>query len=161
MAHDNRLESIALPGRTLAKSLDFSGRSRRTEVVYYWIVTGLLNTIFAFFISMLVPLVMALVMNLILELTLVLPSFALLARRLHDQDRSGWWALILPAIVILDILKTIRFISVISGAKSGADVAPSPIEPWIGLPLAFAALILTFLPGTIGLNRFGPDPRLR
>ncbi|KQX18660.1 hypothetical protein ASD39_18820 [Sphingomonas sp. Root50] len=160
MAHNNKTEYIALLGRTLAKSLDFSGRSRRTEVVYYWIATALLSTVFAFIISTLLPLVAALVINQILKLTFALPFFALLVRRLHDQDRPGWWALMLPAILSLDILATIRFILVIYGAGSEADTDPSPIELWIGLPLVFTALVLTFLPGTIGLNRFGPDPRL-
>ena len=56
-------------------------------------------------------------------LTLI-PAFAVLARRLHDTDKSAWWMLLL-------------------------------IIPLAGIIL----LVFSFLKGTDGENRFGPDPR--
>lgn len=72
---------------------------------------------------------------------LVLTSYqrvALYARRLHDVNGSAWWLLlIVPAMIIGEVL----FGSL--GAVAGA------------LPM----LIVAFIPGTMGPNRFGEDPK--
>lgn len=54
-----------------------------------------------------------------------IPNLAVTVRRLHDQDKSGWWILI-------------ALIPLIGGI-------------WL--------LILYFVEGTRGPNRFGPDPK--
>jgi uncharacterized membrane protein YhaH (DUF805 family) len=54
-----------------------------------------------------------------------IPNLAVTVRRLHDQDKSGWWILI-------------ALIPIIGGI-------------WL--------LILYFVEGTRGPNRFGPDPK--
>lgn len=74
---------------------------------------------------------------------------AITVKRLHDRDKSAWWLLayfVLPGLY-----------------KQFEDRLPDSY--WI-LPLGLASAILTlaafvetgFLRGTIGLNRFGPDP---
>jgi len=98
-----------------------------------------------------------LVAKLVLGLLLSIPFFALFARRLHDQNRSGWWAMILPVILGLNIVHSVRFILL----EPNAALEPtSATTLWIGLPLAIAYLVLTFIPGIDGDNRFGADPRL-
>lgn len=74
----------------LSKYATFSGRSRRSE--YWW---------FALF-NLLVSLVGAGVdaalgrplIQFVVALALLLPNLAVLVRRLHDTNRSGWWVLI-------------------------------------------------------------------
>lgn len=56
-----------------------------------------------------------------------IPNLAVTVRRLHDQDKSGWWILI-------------SLIPLIGGI-------------WL--------LVLYFIDGTPGPNRFGPDPKAR
>jgi uncharacterized membrane protein YhaH (DUF805 family) len=58
-------------------------------------------------------------------LAVFIPNLAVAVRRLHDQDKSGWWILI-------------GFVPLIGGI-------------WL--------LILYFIEGTRGPNRFGPDPK--
>jgi uncharacterized membrane protein YhaH (DUF805 family) len=53
-------------------------------------------------------------------------------RRLHDRDMSGWWYL--GFIVLSNI-------------------------PLLGILIALGYLVLMFLPGTPGPNRFGEDPK--
>lgn len=65
-------------------------------------------------------------------LVTILPSIAVTVRRLHDRDMSGWW-----------------YLGVIIGS----------LIPLINILISFGFLILMFLPGTPGPNRFGPDPK--
>ena len=82
----------------------FTGRAARSEY-WYWVlfvliggaVTGILD--YAMFSeSEVSPL------NAIFNLVLFLPSLAIGIRRLHDQDRSGWWTLIAFTIIGLVVL---------------------------------------------------------
>jgi uncharacterized membrane protein YhaH (DUF805 family) len=59
-------------------------------------------------------------------------SIAVTVRRFHDRDMSGWWYL-------------------------GLTVAG--VIPFIGFLGSIAFLVLMFLPGTPGSNRFGSDPK--
>jgi uncharacterized membrane protein YhaH (DUF805 family) len=75
-----------------------------------------------------------------LQLALDLIFLWLAVRRFHDQDRPGWIALIPTAL----------------GAAMAAGL---PIPGSVALLLVLATLVGLFLPGTIGPNRYGPDPR--
>ena len=104
----------------------FTGRARRKE---FWqfqvvafaissvlmIVDGILGTKTASGIG---------ILGGIFSLAILLPNIGVLIRRLHDTDRSGWWAL-LGLIPIANI----------------------------------ALLVFMFIQGTVGSNRFGPDPK--
>jgi len=63
----------------------------------------------------------------------------LAARRFQDQDRPGWIALAPSAFLFVVLLV--------------------PLPPPIALLGLIAFVIVLFLPGTIGPNRYGPDPR--
>lgn len=65
-------------------------------------------------------------------LVTIIPSIAVTVRRLHDRDMSGWW-----------------YLGVIIGS----------LIPLINILISLGFLILMFLPGTPGPNRFGPDPK--
>jgi hypothetical protein len=70
----------------------------------------------------------------LLTLAIYLPLFAAVARRLHDQGRTAWFAFALPiTFLALDIL--------------------TPLSLYIG----FLGIAGGF--GTPGPNRYGPDPR--
>jgi uncharacterized membrane protein YhaH (DUF805 family) len=159
MAYDSEAENIALLKRSLLGTFDFSGRSRRTEVVYFFIATALLNGALGFAVSSFLPWKAAQVTNWIIEIVLGLPLFALFARRLHDQNRTGWWTLILPIVFGLNVIKSFRLVTL---SPDEFMTTPNPLAPydlWIGLPLVIAYLVLAFIPGTVGENKFGSDPR--
>jgi uncharacterized membrane protein YhaH (DUF805 family) len=84
-----------------ANYVNFSGRSIRSEY-WFWVlfaslagaVTGILDgVIFSASNPGLTPI------SGILGLATFLPSLALVVRRLHDLDRTGWWLLIAFTII--------------------------------------------------------------
>lgn len=85
----------------------------------------------------------------VIFLGLFFSSIAVAIKRLHDRDRSGWW--VVPFLVLPGLL---------NGASAGVA---NPTTVFV-LQIASAALAiwglieLGFLRGTIGANRFGPDP---
>ncbi len=141
------MEWMILPYK---RYFDFSGRSRRLE---YWMFV-LFSLIVA---SVLFALIMAGGLNfaalsnpealdmsfgplfwlggLLLSLFWLgslIPGIAVVVRRLHDRDMSGWWYL---GIIVASMIPIINFIA------------------------GIAFLVLMLLPGTPGSNRFGPDPK--
>lgn len=75
----------------------FTGRARRKE---YWMFT-LFNVIAVIILSILDGILGLVsyetglgILSGLYSLAVLLPSLAVLVRRLHDTDRSGWWALI-------------------------------------------------------------------
>ncbi len=81
---------------------DFNGRARRTE---YWFYI-LFYILFAIALSFVDAALTAGVLSTLYALALMVPSLAVLVRRLHDTDRSGWWILIgfVPVIGLLVLL---------------------------------------------------------
>ena len=71
---------------------NFNGRASRSE--FWWFQMFLLIFyFFVFVLSIRLPIVGPMLAGLVL-LANLLPSLAVLARRLHDSDKSGWWVLI-------------------------------------------------------------------
>jgi uncharacterized membrane protein YhaH (DUF805 family) len=77
----------------------FSGRARRAEYWYWTLFTLLLNVAILVAGGRLLGPTMASTLYMVASLGLLLPSFGVLIRRLHDTDRSGWWCL-LPITII-------------------------------------------------------------
>jgi uncharacterized membrane protein YhaH (DUF805 family) len=77
----------------------FTGRASRSEY-WYWVlfnvIVSALTTlidIFVFPSSEISP------VNSVAMLALLLPSIAVLARRVHDIDRTAWWLLLLLTVI--------------------------------------------------------------
>jgi uncharacterized membrane protein YhaH (DUF805 family) len=93
----------------LSQYVGFSGRARRSEYWWWALFTALLGVVAAVLDTALGTNMDGSttgVIGLIVELAILLPSLAVLVRRLHDTDRSGWWILIalipiVGAIVLL------------------------------------------------------------
>jgi uncharacterized membrane protein YhaH (DUF805 family) len=86
----------------LKKYADFSGRARRRE---YWMFV-LVNFVISCVLAGLGYVSSAFnVLSYVYTLAVLIPSFAVGARRLHDTGRSGWWLLIglipLVGVIIL------------------------------------------------------------
>ena len=123
----------------LRRYFDFSGRSRRLEY-WLWAIFVFVGFIVAMILD--VKLLGAGTMTssselgegtasasfnisgggpitLVFLLLVLIPGLALAVRRMHDQNRSGWWILV----------------------------------PLVGM------IMIMFIGGTPGPNRFGPDPK--
>lgn len=168
-AGENRI-SLRLALRALAHAFRFSGRSTRSELASFYIV-GTIATMFhvswdgsASGSPLLVDL------GLIWSAIWSWPLFALTVRRLHDQDRSGWWA----SIIVLMILSCLTLYLLPDDPTSNTSVSFPGLKPHhVGSsPIAWlcsgiflitipALWIMSLMPGTIGPNAFGSDPRLR
>jgi len=88
----------------------------------------------------------------LLFLTVYFSGIVIAIKRLHDRNKSGWWAvafLVLPGLL--------------QGAASGI------VEPGTALTLNIVSTVLGLwgviemgcLRGTVGQNRFGEDPLLQ
>ncbi len=101
-------------------------------------------------------------------LALIYAAFAVAVKRLHDRNKSAWWLLVfylLPAL-----LNGPRQMAVFHAMHDGTFLARHGGGLAMGGPLAIiaggaAAIIslwafveLYILRGTVGDNRFGPDP---
>ena len=154
MAYNPTSENFAHLRRVMTGLADFKGRSGRTEFLVFLILMIVING---------VGLVVADVTNhgsllqydQYLQFALWLFAIPVFARRLHDQNRTGWLALMVPAILGLKLYGQILF-----------DARQLPI-PELGYPfnvaefiLVIAFWVLVVWPGTDGANRFGQDPRL-
>lgn len=81
----------------LSKYVDFSGRASRSE--YWWFI------LFSFICQVVAEIIHP-NLSVIVVIAFLLPSLAVLARRLHDIDYSAWWILlflipIIGAIILL------------------------------------------------------------
>jgi uncharacterized membrane protein YhaH (DUF805 family) len=86
-----------------SKYITFSGRARRAEY-WYWTLFVVLVNVAAVVLPIVVPRQPAIgLLSTALYLVLLLPGFAVLVRRLHDTDHSGWWFL-LPLTIIGSIV---------------------------------------------------------
>ncbi|MWP49803.1 MULTISPECIES: DUF805 domain-containing protein [unclassified Gilliamella] len=90
---------------------NFNGRARRQEYWMFMLFSFLLNIALSIVSVILVSISTSLVsvtniISFVVWAALFLPSLAVTVRRLHDTDRSGWWALValvpfIGAIVLL------------------------------------------------------------
>jgi len=116
----------------LRKYVVFRGRARRPEY-WYWLLFQVLLTILALALDAATfdrtwgP------FHLTADLGLFLPTLAVMVRRLHDTDTSGWWVVI-PLI--------------------GIAIPPIAVIALIGW---IALFVQTCRRGTAGANRFGPE----
>jgi uncharacterized membrane protein YhaH (DUF805 family) len=99
-------------------------------------------------------------------IALVVASIALAVKRLHDRNKSGLWLLVFWVVpFVLDIIAFAPMIETMSkgGAQPDAFMVPQTGLAIVCRLAAFLISIWAFvelycLRGTIGDNRFGPDP---
>lgn len=157
MAYVKIMPTLSLFGRSLIDWVHIGGRARRSELLLYGMLTSLL----------LLPLTAndALwldgwrdrrLFEIGLSAVQALPMMAIFVRRLHDQDRTAWWVLLMPPVLLDNLWREWRFATY---DLTRLLDTPDPLPVWAGVPLVLGIWLLYLLPGTIGPNRYGPDPR--
>jgi len=106
-----------------SRYVDFAGRSSRSE--YWWAQLGLflIGLVVGFIAGLLGEL--AIIVIGIFYLAIIIPSIALTVRRLHDNDKSGWWILI-AFVPILGGLY-LFYLFVIKGTTGPNRFGPDPL----------------------------------
>jgi uncharacterized membrane protein YhaH (DUF805 family) len=108
----------------------------------------------------------------LLSLVVLWPSIAILVKRMHDRNKSAWYLLaqFVPSILLVIAACAWLGPTVIAMVTAGSDAeVPSPSLNFAGVSaivlgvVLFGVAIWFFVEfgcmrGTIGPNRFGPDP---
>lgn len=117
----------------------FSGRARRKEYWMFFLISALISIVLTLLDILLGTYSMEYEVGLfsgLYSLLILIPSIAVVVRRLHDTDRSGWWILI-SLIPLIGVIVLFVFICLDSqpgtnrfGAnpKEAASQTLSPIE---------------------------------
>ena len=148
--------------RPFARFADFSGRASRAE---YWgfallvLLVGLIAVVIELRFAL--PRIAFVFGPLTLPLALVtfVPGLAVLTRRLHDVNLSGWWALVMWAPYLASVLYFYDRSSLGMDMLFDSDFMPvmlllSSLQALGG----FALLSLLVQRGTRRRNAFGDDP---
>jgi len=199
--------TVPLIFQPLVKYADFQGRARRSEfwlwVLFRFVLSRFVSALaFAFigpgfmqfslhakdyagdpeqflraYFAALSPMMHVLPFLSLIGLALLLPTLAVKVRRLHDINRSGWWALLpyvtlFAGLIVFCILGGTTVFTTLAAHPHG-DLPDSDtlklVFGFIGtaflcilLPeiIAWIVMLVFFVTeGTKGPNRFGPDPK--
>ena len=171
----------------LKKYANFKGRARRSEfwwfVLFMFIVYFLASFLAGFIASFMADAlglnasVVAMVVLAAIMLALVVPSWAVSTRRLHDTGRSGWWVaigiilelaycvsytrLMWPILDKLDSTNPYQLASQMSGVMmdSPALATTLSLSGMALLVLFIIMLVFTVLDSKWTENKYGPSPK--
>lgn len=162
----------------LKKYADFSGRAPRAEYWWYTLFVVIVACVAMIVESMFRLPKMFLMygpLTLLFMLATFVPSLAVLLRRLHDTNRSGWWAGVFWAVYAAYFWSIRGMLSAVSSFDPNnpnpdpeavnAIVTQSHGSIYLGMMLGLAVLVLAIVllvflcqAGTNGDNKYGPDP---
>jgi uncharacterized membrane protein YhaH (DUF805 family) len=130
----------------------FQGRLNRkpywmTAVVIIALMIVLIVIAIAFFVEREIGAIAVVALIALLYIPLIWVGLAVGAKRLHDRDKSAWWLLLFYAVP-----------SILSSAADRIE-GGGIILHLVSFAITIWAIVeLGFLRGTIGPNRYGPDP---
>jgi uncharacterized membrane protein YhaH (DUF805 family) len=138
------------------------GRLTRAPFIAFMLPMKLLSTaiLTAKYISL--PLIPAFALGLIaLQLVLAWPQYAIIVKRLHDIGRSALFAIHIPVYMIawLYYLFFFYYLSHLQPLNLLPYVAYNLLEKIVVFYGYVLFFVLAFVPGTKGMNLYGPHPR--
>ncbi len=100
----------------------------------------------------------------LLWLISLIPLSGAVTRRLHDTNRSGFWAL--PVLIcqlsgFALLWLTAREVMEMSEFAIPAFLVPLVINNLVGFGFTILLIVFCVYDGTVGPNRFGEDPKIR
>ncbi len=113
----------------LRKYAVFTGRARRKEYWYYFLINFLIITALLLIDNLLGTLDQEAGMGLLsglYALAVLIPGIAVAVRRLHDTDRTGWWVLIALIPIVGPII--LIFFLIQDSTKGNNRFGPNPKE---------------------------------
>lgn len=120
-----------------SKALDFRGRSSRSEF-WWW---TLFATLLSFGVAIIGHAIALPILSPLLALVMLIPNLSITFRRLHDIDKTHWWiAALIPIGLVAGLL------------------ASTLLGPLLLLATCVVLIIWFCKAGTVGENRYGPDP---
>lgn len=146
---------LRLCWRVIRNPFDFLGRSSRTELLLYYIVTGLIGGV----VPAMTPLAWRASVAFIYYCVVIVPMPALMARRVHDMGKPGWWAAPGWLIVLVtaygmwrsSLLGPYQNFSIFDGTGTAGFIVGAITICYLGM-LALAP--------PLGDNCYGADPRM-
>lgn len=136
---------------TIKKPLNFKDRAPRSE--YWWCYLFLVIANIVMSIIGLIPIIGQIV-YLVWSIYAIFISLSAFVRRLHDLNHSGWWIIAPYVLVIIGVFATLIGYGIQAESFAYIGISLSVIAG-IGFIVLF---IMAMLRGTVGPNRFGPDP---
>ena len=124
-----------------ARYTDFQGRSRRSEYWWVFLAVMIFSVIGGFLVGLLGGLAggqlnqigfLLLAILGLANLAIIIPGIALMVRRFHDLDQTGWLVLVFLLLAFI---------------------------PLVGLLASIGQIIWFAMPGTVGPNKYGADPK--
>jgi len=147
--------------RPIQKYADFSGRAPRAE--YWWFVLAM---VILFVLLTIVESIVGLnkmvfgvygPLTTLLWLGVLVPSLSVGVRRLHDTNRSGWWLLLMVPYAIAGVMM-VRSMSASAATGTVPGFGAAGLVGLVGFVCVIVLLVFYCLAGTLGDNRYGPDP---
>lgn len=165
--------------RPLTHYADFQGRSHRGEYLLFMTAQAVLAgnaAVLSIRLAMSGTLDTAHVLPVLLSVALVsgaallVPNLALQARRLHDSNRSAVWLVLASPSLIAPIMLIGWGIKLLEQVTAGdvpeatllaslGQMGTAGLIGFIGLICNMILFGLMLVPGSVGPNRYGPDPR--
>lgn len=131
------------------KYADFKGRARRSEYWWFALFTFIIGLVVSF-----IPFV-----NIIVCLGIILPSWAVTVRRLHDTGRSGWWVIAPFGTTMLGSLMMSFSLGLVC-FSSGAEILGGIFVIGTIVYLADIIMIIWLIQdGKPEANKYGPSPK--
>ena len=134
--------------RFFKKYATFNGRASRSE--YWWVVLflALIQTVFTILETATNNNNTVTIINGVWSLAIFIPQLAILVRRLHDTNRSGWWVLVPYLLTFVGVvLMAVGGATAILGLASDSSAAlPSGLgAAAIGILLSLIGNIIIFV----------------
>ena len=142
--------------KALRQYADFSGRARRAEFWMFSLVSAIISValipidtfVLGFDTDVYPPLIGGYgPLGWLYELAVLVPTYAVGARRLHDTGHRGWWQLVSAPLLV--------------SAAIGMQEPIVVIAVLLGVAIlgGLAVLVMLALDGTPEPNRWGPNPK--
>ncbi len=155
----NLTEPLSAPGplATARRTFVFAGRSGRSELIAYLFATLLVSVPVSFVTGLTLERDVHVLIGNALTVLLAIPAPALLVRRYHDSGRSGAWVWLAVFVFLVWLLRTV--ISTLWGIQARLTFDSwTWLIDWLLIVANLTSVLLALLPGSVGANRYGPDP---
>ena len=137
----------------------FKGRINRGKywlAILIFVIVGLIMATINYIADQALP---AQLLGIIVNIGLFISGLAVGIKRLHDRDKSGWWLLLFYLLPSLLFGVGAGLFVYGIGEEAASGVIGGSVLYVLGLAaLIWAIVELGCLRGTLGPNRFGPDP---